>query len=387
MFRSVPLGASVPLTPPLQPAAVYALPDLDTLDAISTGQAPGYIYARDAHPNAGQLEAILADRENADGAVVTGSGMAAISVALLAHTQHGDRIVASDQLYGRTTQLLAHELPRIGVAATFVDTNDLDAVAAALRAAPPAKLLIVESISNPLLRVADIPALVELSKRHQCLLMVDNTFATPELLRPLEFGADLVMESLTKMIAGHSDVTLGVLACQNGEALPRYRQVRSVWGLAGNPFDCWLALRGVATLALRVRAANENATRLAPWLAEQAGVGRVIHPSLPGHPDHDLAQRLLPSGCGNMLTLELNGGRESVNRFIRTATRIPFSPSLGDVFTTCSYPAGTSHRALSPEARQRLGISDGMLRLSVGCEPDAELRSALAEGLAATLAN
>ncbi len=372
------LGASKPLVPPLYQSSVYTLPDLDALDRIYDAGEPGFIYARDAHPNARQLAASLAVAEGAAWAVVTGSGMAAISAILLATVEKGGRVVARNRLYGRTTQLLHQELARFGVQATFVDSNDLAAVARALET--PARLLFVETLSNPLLRVADLDALGRLAHDRGCLFVVDNTFATPALTKPLERGADLVMESLTKMIGGHSDVTLGVV-CGRGDLQAEITQVVSIWGLASNPFDCWLAERGLATLALRMRAALANAAALADWLAGQRGVSRVLYPGRPDHPDHELAGRVLQGGCGNMLCFDLAGGRDAVNRFLRRAGGVPFSPSLGHFATTCSHPASTSHRYVSPAERQRQGITDGLVRLSVGVEDLEAIQREMAKGL------
>jgi cystathionine beta-lyase/cystathionine gamma-synthase len=374
-----PLGESTPLVPPLYQSSVYTLPDLDALDRIMNDEAPGFIYARDAHPNAHHLAARLAALEGADWAAVCGSGMAAISAILLATLAQGDRVVASNRLYGRTTQLLGPELGRFGVRTDWVDCGDLDAVRAALES--PAKVLFVETVSNPLLRLVDVAALAELAERRGCLLIVDNTFATPVLTRPLELGAGVVMESLTKMIGGHSDVTLGLI-CGRGDLAPQVSAAVSIWGLASNPFDCWLAGRGLETLPLRLRAASAGAAALADWLAGMPDVARVVYPGRPDHPDHELARRLLCGGFGNMLCFELKGGREAVNRFMRRATGIPFSPSLGNTTTTLSHPATTSHRYVSPAERRRQGIGDGLIRLSVGVEELGQIQAEMLKGLA-----
>jgi cystathionine beta-lyase/cystathionine gamma-synthase len=194
-------------------------------------------------------------------------------------------------------------------------------------------------------------------------------------------GADLVVESLTKLIGGHSDVTLGYLGGRDAELFPTVPALVSTWGLSANPFDCWLAERGLGTLELRARAAGANAAAIADWLAEQPGVARVVYPGRPDHPDHALAHRLLPDGFGNMLCFELVGGRDAVNRFMRSAPGIPFSPSLGHVTTTCSHPDTTSHRYDSPAEKRRQGITDGLVRLSVGCESLDAIRAELAKGL------
>lgn len=372
------LGDSKPLVFPLYQTAVFTLPDLDAIDRIYDEGAAGFIYGRDAHPNAEALAAEIARLESARWAVVCGSGMSAITAAVLACVQSGDRILASNRLYGRTLTLLFQELSRFGVQASLVDICDLDSVARALDRMT--RLLVVETLSNPLLRMADVPALAQLCHRHGCRLLVDNTFATPELFRPLEHGADLVVESLTKLMAGHSDVTLGVV-CGNDDLEQTLRQTVSIWGLTGGPFECWLAQRGLATLSLRCHTACANAAALADWLAEQPGVLRVVYPGRSDHPDHALAKRLLHGEFGNMLCFELDGGRDAVNRFLRRAVGIPFSPSLGHTDTTVSHPATTSHRYVSPAERRRQGIGDGLLRLSVGFEPLEQIRAALKAGL------
>lgn len=374
------LGASIPLAPPLFQTSVFQLPDLDTLDRISDAQERGYIYARDGHPNAQMLAEKLAIIERGKWAIVTGSGMGALSAACLGCVASGERIVASNRLYGRTTALLRQELPRFGVQSDFIDCSDVNAVEAALRS--PAQLLVVETISNPMLRMVDIPRLADIAHRHQCRLLVDNTFATPALFRPLEHGADLTMESLTKMIGGHSDVTLGALSGNDPELLSMLTQIVSIWGFFAAPFDCWLAERSLSSFEIRLRTATANAAQLADWLTRQSAVKRVVYPTLPDHPDRALATRLLPNGAGHMLCFELQGnGRDAVNRFLRQAKHIPFSPSLGHTTTTCSHPATTSHRHVSADEKIRQGITDGLIRLSVGIEPFDVLKREMEKGL------
>lgn len=373
------LGETIPLVTPIYQSAVYTIPDLDALDAIMNDGKPGFIYARDAHPNAKRLAQLLADAEGAKWGVITGSGMAAISAIVLATVQQGQRILASNRLYGRTVQLFTQELARFGVTTEYVDANDLAAVEAGLKNGP--RLLFVETMSNPLLRVVDIAALAQLAHQHGCRLVVDNTFATPILTQPLELGADFVMESLTKMIAGHSDVTLGFVGANDADMLPALNTAVSIWGLASNPFDCWLAERGLATLELRMRAASDNAWKLADWLTDQPGVSRVWYPARADHPDYELAARVLQGGFGPMLCFELDGGRNAVNRFLHAAPGIPFSPSLGHSATTLSHPATTSHRYTSPAERKRQGITEGLIRLSVGVEPLARIQEEMGKGL------
>ena len=374
-----PLGVTTPLVPPLYQSAVYTIPDLDALDRIYNAEAPGFIYARDAHPNGRALAAQLAKVESGEWGVVTSSGMAAISAIVLATVGQGQRIVASHRLYGRTVQLFKQELPRYGVTAELVDVHDESQVVKALSGG--ARLLFVETISNPLLRVVDIKGLAKLAHDHGALLVVDNTFATPVLCRPLELGADVVMESLTKMIAGHSDVTLGALCGNDPDLITGLNATCSIWGFSANPFDCWLTERGMGTLTVRMNAACTNAFALAKWLTQQAGVRQVVYPGLTSHPDYELANTLLDGGFGHMLCFELEGGRDAVNHFIQSAPGIPFSPSLGHHTTTLSYPSGTSHRYASPAEKKRQGIGDGLIRLSVGCEGLAVIQAEIEKGL------
>jgi cystathionine beta-lyase/cystathionine gamma-synthase len=372
------LGPTAPLLPPLYQASVYALPDLDALDRVTDGEERGYFYARDDHPNASYLAARLAELEGADWGRVCASGMGAIAATVLTLLRRGDRIVASNRLYGRTMQLFTQQLPRLDVETTLVDMADLDAVHQVLQ--QPARILYAETISNPLLRVPDLGRLAELAHQHGSVLFVDNTFATPILCRPMGLGADFVMESLTKMIGGHSDLTLGFVGGR-GDVAGKLAQTASIWGVASSPFDCWLATRGLVTLPLRMNAATANAAALAEWLAAQPQVARVLYPGLASHVDHEAAKRVLPHGYGNMLCFELRGGRAEVNRFLRAAQGIPFSPSLGHATTTCSHPATTSHRYVSKEEKQRQGIGDGLIRLSVGIEDLEGIKSEIQKGL------
>ncbi|HEY1066478.1 MAG TPA: PLP-dependent transferase, partial [Pirellulales bacterium] len=283
-------------------------------------------------------------------------------------------------LYGRTLTLLNRELPRLGVECRVVDVNDLAATAAVMQGA---KLLIVETLSNPVLRVADVPALAELARKADALLLVDNTFAGPTVFRPLEHGADLVMESVTKIINGHSDVLLGFVGGRRG-LNERTSLVLSAWGLSSPPFECWLAGRGVGTLALRAERANANAIRVAGHLGGRRGIAALHFPGLQDDPGHALATRLFGSQFGTIVTFTLAGGLEAASRFIQaTRETIPFCPSLGDLSTTLSHPASTSHRGMSPEEQASLGVTGGTIRLSIGVESAESIIAALDAGLSA----
>jgi cystathionine beta-lyase/cystathionine gamma-synthase len=346
-----------------------------------SGHQSGYVYQRDGHPNADMLADKLKALHGAERGIITASGMAALAAALLANLQQGEHAVVGSRMYGKTLSLFAGEARRMGIEVTAVDTCDLAAVGAAIE--PNTKLLLAETIANPLLEVADVAGLAAVAHRKNTPLLIDNTFASPLLCRPLELGADLVMESLTKTLNGHSDVILGFLGGR-ADLWERVPTVVSTWGLASGPFECWLAARGLTTAHLRIERACENALAAAEFLAAQKPkVARVHYPGLADHPQHQLAARQFGSRFGTIVTFCLAGGRAAADAFIAAASRIPFCPSLGEVSTTLSHPETTSHRGLTAEERTGLGISGGTIRLSVGTESVEFIREALAEALAA----
>ncbi len=371
-------GEIASLVPGIFPGSVYRCQDPDQAERLLAGGEAGYVYQRDGHPNADRLSEKLRLLHGAQWAVLTSSGMSALAAATLTLLEAGQHVLVSEQLYGRSSQLLARHWPRLGVEATIVDTLDVDAVRRALR--PETRLVVVETLTNPMLRVAPLPELAEAVHAGGAELLVDNTFASPYLCQPLQFGADWVMESVTKMINGHSDVMLGLL-CGQADQLAAVRDVVSVWGLTSSPFDCWLASRGVATLHLRMERACHNARVVAEWLERQPQVARLSYPGLASHPDAARVRSLLlPGAGGSILTFELRGGRDAVRRLIAACPDIPFCPSLGEVSTTLSHPASTSHRSLSVQQRNHLGISEGTIRLSVGVESAESIVAALRDG-------
>jgi cystathionine gamma-synthase len=374
-----PTSTTAPLVPPLVPSAVFVARDADQMNRVYEGQESGFTYAREASPNAELLAAKIAALEGAEAGLITSSGMAAVSAIVLGLLRAGDHVVASNQLYGRTLRLVSQELPRLGFATDLVDATDPASCERAIRG--NTRLVLVEVVSNPLLRVADIAALAAVARSRGVLLAVDNTFPTPLALQPLALGAHVVFHSITKMLAGHSDVTLGVV-CGAPDLMTPIRDTIVTWGLTGSPFDCWLAERGLNTLEVRVERANANAARLADVLASQPPVQRVFYPGRADHPDHDVARRLFGGQCGNMVTFELAGGRDTVNRFMQALRSIPFAPTLGDVSTIISHPAVTSHRGLSAAAREALGIHEGTIRVSVGVEEFAVLADDFTAALA-----
>ncbi|MFM8253256.1 MAG: trans-sulfuration enzyme family protein [Planctomycetota bacterium] len=372
-----------PHSPAIYPTSVWECRDPEQAASLLAGELPGYVYQRDGHPNADQFAAKCAELHGAERAIITASGMAALSVAVLSQLQQGDHLIVSNRLYGRSLLLFGGECPRLGIPCSVVDTGDLSAVRRAMT--ERTRLIVVETLANPLLQVADIGGLAEIARQSGAQLLVDNTFASPALCRPLDLGADWVMESVSKMMNGHSDIMLGMLA-GSAARWQRVPLVTAAWGLASSPFDCWLALRGLSTLAVRMERACANALQVAHYLSSQVEVARVDYPGLIDHPHHELAQRQLTRGFGSIVAFHLPGGTATAERFIRAARRIPFCPSLGEVATTLSHPESTSHRGLSAAERAELGITGGTIRLSVGIESLDYIVDSLAEGLAATTA-
>ena len=361
-------SVSRPLAPSLDLSSVYEIADLDQMDGIYDGRLSGFFYARDGHPNAVQLAAKMAEIEGAEAALVCASGMAAIASTVLALVDQGDHLVISEGLYGKTTTLVAREMVWFGVAHDSFDPAHPELLANLIT--PHTRLVLVETISNPLLRIADLESIARICRAVDVPILVDQTFA-PLLCRPLALGATFVMHSVTKLIGGHSDLTLGVVAGPS-DRIDRIRAVASTFGQTGNPFESWLALRGLATLSLRSDRASATALELATRLERHPRVARVYYPGLPSHPDFELANRLFKRGFGAMVTFDV-GGRDQANHLIRSLHHIPFAPSLGDVQTTLSHPCSTSHRGQDPETLERLGITPGLIRLSVGLEDVEDL--------------
>lgn len=376
-----PGGVSRPVVSPIQTSVVYASQDPDTLDDQYGGEADGYTYAREGHPNADVLAGLLNAAEGATGGVVAGSGMAAVTIAVLANLRAGDHIVGADQLYGRSLRLMAEDLPRFGIATSLADPTDLNAMKAAIR--PETRMILVETTSNPTLRVADVEGIIELAQARNILVVVDNTFATPRGLRPLELGADLVVHSVTKLLAGHSDATLGYVGANDAALTERMRVLSQTMGFTPSPFDCWLAERGLYSFDLRYDKATENARKLADALADLSGVRRVLYPTRPDHPDHNRAHSLLNGEGGHMVSFEIAPTRAAANAFVRAAQGIAFAPTLGDIATTLSHPATSSHRGLTEDDRRALGITEGFLRVSVGCEDTDALIDTFVKAVAA----
>jgi len=329
-------------------------------------------------PNHQLLHEKLAAIEGGEAALVTASGMAAITTALLTFLRVGDHLLAQDCLYGGTHGFVTQELPALGIACDFINGSDPDSWERLLR--PTTRVIYVETMTNPLLDVADLPAVVRFARAHNLLSMIDNTFATPVNFRPLEMGFDLSIHSGTKYLNGHDDIAAGCVIGR-GEHVERIRHRLNHLGGSLDPHACFLLNRGLMTLALRVRQQNSTALRLARFLAGNSAVERVIYPGLETHPQHSRARELFP-GYGGVLGFEVRGGQEETGAVLGRLRIACVAPSLGGVHTLVMQPARVSHAGLTPEERARLGISDKLIRVSVGIESADDLCADFEQALA-----
>ena len=371
-----------PVSTPIYPSVGYLYEDMQDLDGVFGGQRAGYVYPRYGSPTVHAFEEAVATLEGAEDAVAFASGMGAIHAALMgAGVRAGSAVVAAADVYGATYALLDRTFPTLGVRVRFVDITDLGAVSQALAEERPAALL-CEIISNPLMKVADVPALAEMAHAAGTVFIVDNTFATPYLFRPLEHGADYAVHSATKYLGGHGDVMAGVIAC-SAERGWDLRERQKLLGANLGPQEAWLSLRGLKTLPLRMRQHCANAQLVAEWLRAHPSVACVNFPGLPEHPQHDLAAELFGArGFGGMLSLELRGaGQPEVFRFMEALKLVLPATTLGDVYSLTLYPAHSSHRQVGPAVRAALGIGDGLVRLSVGIEDAQDIIADLAQAL------
>ncbi|HEX9114925.1 MAG TPA: PLP-dependent aspartate aminotransferase family protein [Anaerolineae bacterium] len=374
-----------PVATPIYPSSSYIYDDFATLDDIFAGAGSGPVYTRYGNPTNDALEAAVAALEGTEGAMSFASGMAAIHAALLAAgVGAGKTVVAAQDVYGATYALLNNLFRQQGVTTHFVDVADPDAVAATIAETRPVAVL-AETISNPLLKVADLPRLAEMAHGVGAAFIADNTFATPFLCRPAAVGADFVVHSATKYLGGHGDVLGGVIACSAERRNVLFEIIKMTGGNLG-PQEAWLTLRGLKTLPLRIERQCRNAAQLAGWLAGHGRISQVNFPGLADHPQHALAGRLLEGGhYGAMISFDLaNGDRASVVRFMDALRLIMPGTTLGDVYSLALYPAGSSHRGLTPEMRRQIGIGDGLVRLSVGIEAVEDLMADLDQALEAS---
>jgi len=385
-FTSIPTGAGYsavtsdpvnrPASPPIYQSAAWEFASIEQADQIFSGMVPGAVYGTRGVPNLTSLEGAIADLERAERALVTSGGSASIFAALFAHLRPGDRVVASIDLFGGTIGLL-NVLRNWGIDVRLVDLADSAALEQA--AAGSMRVLLVETISNPRMRVPDIAALASLARERGALLIVDNTFAAPFHCQPLMLGADIVIESVTKGMAGHFDVVLGAVAGREQFIKP-VREFAITSGMIPSAFDAWLATRGLTTFPLRQERATHTAERLASWLARQP-LRAVHYPGLPSHADHQVAARTLQRGYGSVLSFELDVDRAGAERFVHGLALIRLVHSLGGTTTTLSHSLTMTHRFVDPAVKDSLGLHNGFFRLSVGLEDPDDLEDDLRRAL------
>jgi cystathionine gamma-synthase/methionine-gamma-lyase len=372
-----PRPAFVPTSTPLYAATSFLYDDMETLDAVLGGEEPGFAYTRYGNPTTRALEVAVAALEETEDAVAFGSGMAALHAALLNEVKSGSKIVAATDLYGATAQLLTTVFTSLGVETIFVNVLDLEVLRSTIEAVKP-RLVLCETISNPLLHVADVPAIVEIAHANRAVVVCDNTFASPALVNPARFGVDTIVHSTTKYLGGHGDVTGGIVATTAERAFEMRELTRLVGGIPG-PFESWLTLRGLKTLPLRVRQQSENAAAIVRFLCDHPRVGRVYWPGL----QNGAAERIFNSALrGGMVAFEISAaGRQEVFRFLESLQVFLPGTTLGDVYSLALYPPISSHRGMDQEDREAVGINDGLVRLSLGIEDAADLIADLEQAL------
>ncbi len=351
---------------PLSGAVTLPIYQTSTYVQDGIGRNKGYDYARTVNPTRQALERNVAALEGGTHGFAFGSGMGAIH-GVLTLLSAGDHVVCGENVYGGTHRLMDKVLTRLGLTFSFVDTRAVDTVAAAVT--PKTRLLFIETPTNPLMRLADLAALGDLARDRKLLYVVDNTFATPIFQRPIEHGADIVVHSTTKYLNGHSDMVGGLALLTRDDLAEQLQLIQKSVGAVPGPFDSWLALRGTKTLPLRMRQHDANGRRIASWLEQDRRVQQVFFPGLPSHPQHDLACRQM-SGFGGMISIEL-GSLERAKQMVAGTRLFALAESLGGVESLIGHPATMTHAAVPPSMRQAMGLTDGLVRLSVGIE-DAE---------------
>jgi len=368
------------VAPPIFQTSTFSFRDCDHGAGLFAGSGDGYIYTRMGNPTIARLEEAVATLEGGEQGLATSSGMSALCTVLFALLRSGDHVVGTSSVYGPSRVVIERDFSRFGVASTFVDTSDVEAVRAAIR--PETRLVFVETPANPTIVLTDIAAVAEIAHANDALLLVDNTFASPVLQRPLEHGADVVMHSMTKFLNGHTDVVAGMIVAATPQLRERLRPVHSYLGACMDPHQAWLALRGFKTLAMRVRTAQENAQVIAQLLECHAAVEWVRYPGLESHPQHALASRQM-DGPGSLISFEVRGGIEAGKRLLDHLDLMTLAVSLGGIETLIQHPSSMTHAAMRREDRIAAGITDGLVRLSVGCEDADDLIADLEQGLTA----
>lgn len=364
---------------PIYQSSTFAFPSAEEGAARFAGTSPGPIYTRLGNPTVQALENCVAELESGCGAIATATGMGAVSTVLLGLLKQGDHIVGTHPLYGPSRGMVDKYFTRFGISSTFVAAADTAGLAAAVR--PETRLIFIETLANPTLDMVDLEAAVSIARKAGIPLVVDNTFVGPHLQRPLEWGADIVLHSMTKSLNGHSDVVAGIVVARDPQLLNACRDAAKTFGLTIDPHQSWLVLRGIRTLGMRVERAQANAIEIAKWIEKQPEVLWVRFPGLASHPQYDIAQKQM-SGPGSVIAFELRGGVRAGTTLMDSLGLITLAVSLGGVESLIEHPASMTHKAVPAEEQRKQGITPGLVRLAVGCEDVADLLKDLEEAFA-----
>ena len=367
------------LTTPIYQSSVFGFETADDMIAAFEGKPGAYIYSRIANPTIVAVEKKLAEIENGEDAILFASGLAASYAVFAALVKPGDHIISASDIYGGTATQLKEFIPNLGVEVSFIDLIDEPENKIQKNIRPNTRFIFFETPTNPAIKIIDIEAVVRAAKKHKIVTVVDNTFASPVNQQPLIMGVDIVYHSATKYLGGHDDLTAGAVIGTT-EQLKTIRRYRTYIGASIDPQTAWLLGRGIKTLDVRMERQNENALKLAAFLSSHPKVKRVFYPGLPSSPFHAIAKKQM-SGFGGMLSFEIDGNRDAMNRFIKGLKMIKLIPSLGGVETTILVPAFSSHFFMTPEERQALDISDGLIRVNTGIEDFEDIREDFEKGL------
>ncbi|MBX2991639.1 MAG: PLP-dependent transferase [Bacteroidetes bacterium] len=359
---------------PIYQSSTFSFPSAEDGAARFSGNQSGYIYTRMGNPTINALEENVAVLENGYKGMATATGMAAISTVFLALLEKGSHIISSDCVYGPTRVILETAFAKFGVESTFVDSSDLTQVEKAIR--PNTRIVFIETPANPTMKISDLAGAARIAHKNGCVLVVDNTFASPYLQRPFEHGADVIVHSLTKFINGHSDVVGGMIVTRDESTYKQIKPVLNQFGGTMDPHQAWLVLRGVRTLHLRVERAQENAMALARFLEIHPMVDWILYPGLPNHPQHDIAAKQM-DGFGSMIAIGVKGGLDGGRIVMNSVRLFTLAVSLGGVESLIEHPASMTHASVSKAERELAGISDELVRISVGCEDVGDLQEDL----------
>ncbi|MDZ4203725.1 MAG: aminotransferase class I/II-fold pyridoxal phosphate-dependent enzyme [Bacteroidales bacterium] len=371
-----PLGSA---TVPIYQTSTFAFESAEHGAACFAGENDGYIYTRIGNPTIGALESLVAELENGVGGIAVSSGMAALNTIYFGLLNKGDHIVSSAAVYGPSRGVMEQHYSRFGVESTYVNTSFQDEIKAAIK--PNTRMLFVETPANPTMDITDLKACAALAKQHNLLLVVDNTFLSPYLQRPLELGADVVFHSMTKFLNGHADVVAGIIVCKTEELHKKLRSIMINLGCNMDPHQAYLVIRGIKTLGIRMQRAQENAIKIANYLENHSKISWVRYPGLSSHPQHELAQRQM-EGPGAMISFGLKGGLDAGRKLMNSVTVALLAVSLGGVETLIQHPASMTHSKMGTEAKTKAGITDELVRYSVGIEDCDDLIADLEQALA-----